>query len=456
LLEGRRCRWRRALRRRLGGRAAKASLGEFAEPEPDARLADAAATSPTLGVMVSKARPIVMLLPLAAALVAAGPAQAGERRVPEGFYGVNWNRAGTSAPGATQGRQFRLMARSGVESVRTVFSWAGAQPSAGEPTRFVDTDRAVALAARHGIRLLPIVIYTPTWAARYPERGGSPPARVADFAAYLDALVRRYGPAGTFWAGRPDLPRRPVRQWQIWNEPHFDAYWYAEGESEQSWARGYARLLRAAYDAIKRRDPRAKVVTAALAGFAWNHLAALYREGARGHFDAAALNIFTIEPANVLRGVSKMRALLRFFGEGRKRVWITETTWPAAEGRALEANREDWHFAWQTTPRGMANRLSRLYVLTARYRRPLRIGPVFWYTFATAYKGIDLFDYGGLARFDENVFYPQPALRAYARSARRHQGCRKRRDGRCRRFPPALAERPPIPRLSAPSSPDGL
>jgi hypothetical protein len=376
---------------------------------------------------------IFTLLLLSAVLIATGTAQAGQRSVPRGFYGVNWNRAGTSAPGTTQGRQFRLMARSGVESVRTVFSWAAAQPRAHGRVRFVDTDRAVALAARHGIRLLPIVIYTPKWAARYPERGASPPERAADFAAYLDTLVRRYGPAGVFWKRRSDLPRRPVRQWQIWNEPQFDAYWYAVGESEQAWAPGYARLLRAAYDAIKRRDPRAQVVTAGLAGFAWNHLAALYREGVGGHFDATAINLFTSSPANVLRAVGKVRGVLRLFGEGHKQVWVTETTWPAAEGRALEANREEWVFAWQTTPRGMANRLSRLYALTARYRRALGIGPVFWYTFATTYKGIDLFDYGGLTRFDDDVFYPQPALRAYARSARRHEGCLKRRDGSCRR-----------------------
>ena len=43
------------------------------------------------------------------------------------------------------------MAKSGVESVRTVFSWAAAQPVAGQPPSFTDTDHVVALAAAHRI-----------------------------------------------------------------------------------------------------------------------------------------------------------------------------------------------------------------------------------------------------------------------------------------------------------------
>ena len=58
------------------------------------------------------------------------------------------------------------MARSGVETVRTVFDWSRAQPAPGV-TSFTETDRLVTLAAAHRIDLLPVVIYSPGWAAEY-------------------------------------------------------------------------------------------------------------------------------------------------------------------------------------------------------------------------------------------------------------------------------------------------
>ena len=81
----------------------------------------------------------------------------------------------------------------------------------------------------------------------------------------------------------------------------------------------------------------------------------------------------------------------------------------------------------------MAARLSELYQRAVRVRRRDGIGRVYWYTWATKYSGDDIFDYGGLLRWDGGAFQPQPALKAYAKSARAHQGCRKTSAGRCAR-----------------------
>jgi hypothetical protein len=61
-------------------------------------------------------------------LATAPPAEAAKRRVPHGFFGVTYDRGVTRAPEHTQEAQAALMARSGVESVRSVFSWARADP----------------------------------------------------------------------------------------------------------------------------------------------------------------------------------------------------------------------------------------------------------------------------------------------------------------------------------------
>jgi hypothetical protein len=371
-----------------------------------------------------------LLLPaIAAALLAAAPAaEAAARKVPHGFYGVMWDRAAAAAPDSQQAALWNLMARSGVEAVRTEFSWARAQPVGGEAPSFAATDKVVALAAARRIDVLPIVLRTPTWAARNPAAGvASPPARPADFTAYLEALVRRYGPQGSFWSERPDLPRRPLREWQIWNEPHLDSYWQSRGR----WAPGYAELLRASNAALKRADPGSVTVLSGLADFVWTHLRRLYRAGIRGHYDVAAVNFFTRRPALVLRGLRYVRRALRRGGEPHKRIWLTETTWPASKGR-VDKPRVAWQLQWETTDRGMARRLTTFYSLAQRFRQPLRLDRVYWYTWASAYNDGDLFDYSGLVQFAGDSFTRRRALAAYARSARLAQGCRKTAAGICR------------------------
>jgi hypothetical protein len=364
-----------------------------------------------------------------AALGGVAPAQA---RVPQGFFGVMWDRAVTGASDSEQGQQWDLMATSGVESVRAVFYWSAAQPEAGQAFDYARTDRVVSLAAAHNVKLLPVVLGTPGWAARRPGDAGSPPRRHGDYTAYLRALVLRYGPAGSFWDEHSALPRRPLREWQIWNEPHLDEYWSTNGQGAGSWAPDYVRLLRASKSTIESVDRGATIVLAGLADFSWKHLTRLYRHGVRGHFDVAAMNLFTSRPRKVLRGLSLFRSSLRRGGERTKPVWLTETTWPAGKG-LVPRPRPAWQRAWYTTDDGMAQRLTRLYALAARKRRKFRLGRVFWYTWASTYRDGDLFDYAGLIRYAGGQFEPRPALDAYEASARRFEGCTKTRTGVCPR-----------------------
>jgi hypothetical protein len=76
-------------------------------------------------------RPLILLAATVALLLVGSPPAMAKRKVPQGFYGVMWDRAATDAPDAEQEAQWSLMASSGVESVRTVFNWARAQPEPG-------------------------------------------------------------------------------------------------------------------------------------------------------------------------------------------------------------------------------------------------------------------------------------------------------------------------------------
>jgi len=365
---------------------------------------------------MSRMQRLIVLAALAATLLAAAPAQA---RAPRGFYGVMWDRAAMNGSPTDQDAQWARMRRSGVESVRLVFSWERAQPEAGVPPDFSETDAVVERAARNRIRLLPVVLNTPGWAEKYPGRHGSPPEFASDYAAFMSALVARYGPGGTFWTERPDLPQRPLREWQIWNEPHLDFYWYTPSD-DGAWARQYVELLKAAKRAIKTGDPGAQVVLAGFADASWRVLARAYRAGARRAFDVATINLFTGRPGFVMAAVRLTRRVLRRYHEPRKPIWVTETTFPAAKGLVPPPD-EAWKRRWYTTKRGMASRLTELYRLGATNARRLRLRRIYWYTWASSYRGQDdLFDYSGLLSVDEDgVATAQPALRAFRRATRR-------------------------------------
>ena len=384
-----------------------------------------------LGSM-SLPRLLACLVALGLVLAFVPAADAAKRRVPFGFYGVMWDGAGVHASDRQVEAQWGLMASSGVESVRVTFSWAAVQPTSDGPLDFSTTDGRVALASRHGIALAPVVLYTPAWASRDPGAFGSVPARPGDYAAFMRALVQRYGPDGSFWRENPSLPKRPIRDWQVWNEVHFDIYWDVPGDSSTRWAEEYVDLLRATKPALEAADPGSRLVVGGLADRSWDNLALLYRNGARGLFDVVALHIFTGSPQFVIQGAGLMREVMRQNGDARTPLWITETTFPAGKGQAPRP-RLAWQRDWYSTARGAAKRLRQLYRLGARSRRTLKLERISWYTWSSSYSGSLLWNYSGLTRYRNAGFQKRPFLRAYRSSARGHEGCAKTRRGRCAR-----------------------
>ena len=359
----------------------------------------------------------LLALAAAATLLLADAPQAwpATPRVPSGFFGATWDGSAALSSEEEQERQFALMARSGVDSVRVVFSWAEMEP-APLAFDFDRPDRLVALAARHGVGLLPVILHPPDWAEEWTGAEGTPPRDPEEYARLLRELVRRYGPSGSFWPLHPELPRRPLREWQIWNEPHLDGYWNERGDP---WPPGYTALLAAAHRAIKQEDGGARVVLAALADFSWRHLARIYRNGGRGLFDVAAINLYTSRPELVVRGLRHFRRTMNRRGDARRPVYLTEVGWPASLGR-IPRPAARWQRAWETTDRGMARRVTRFFGLAAARRRGLGLRRVYWYNWASSYRPGSIFNFMGLTRFDGQSIQAKPALRAFRASVRRY------------------------------------
>src|SRR5438105_14756282 len=166
-------------------------------------------------------------LPLAVVALVAAPAGCGagshhkrstssvapaQRVLPGGIVGVMFD-GPVTADGVDLGRQLDLAVASGVESLRVSVDWSAAQPYrsfaqvpagqrdqftdvGGVPTRFAPLDRIVGAAAARGLTVLPVVEHAPGWDAQHPGSPASNPSSPAPYAAFLTALVKRYGTRG--------------------------------------------------------------------------------------------------------------------------------------------------------------------------------------------------------------------------------------------------------------------
>lgn len=341
-----------------------------------------------------------------AVLVIAGAAAPAQARVPAGWLGVSLNDFALS-PKVDLDREAGVMSRAGIQSVRLPVFWDRVEPARGV-FRLAELDRAVGAAATQNLNALVVVNgATPRWESPR-KRVGAAPKHNSDYLALLTELMDRYGPGGTYWAAHPEVPNRPVRAWQIWNEPELPGSWWP-----QPFAKRYVKLLRESYAAVKRRDPGAIVVTAGLTNFSWKDLESMYKAGARGSFDMVAVHPYTFLVRNVFRIADKVRAVMRRHGDGAKPMVISELSWFSSR-RYLGP-----YELFSVSEADQAKRLSQAIRGLAARRKRDRIAGVYWYTWVSPKRGSQsVFDYAGLRRLGTHGPVDKPALGAMRKVAR--------------------------------------
>jgi hypothetical protein len=200
-----------------------------------------------------------------------------------------------------------------------------------------------------------------------------------------------------------------VNTFEVWNEPNVQQSWGKAFSPKQ-----YASLVEATYRAVKKVDPTSTVVLGGLApasssqdGTSIAPLAffrALYAAGIKGYFDAAADHPYTFpnlplpasSPFDPFNYLLQMHATMVQYGDGSKRIWLTEFGAPTGENsqavsRSAQAVMISQAFGWAEA-------------------RPW-IGPLFIFSWEdTAVDGeFGLYTRGGAAK---------PAAAVYARAAR--------------------------------------
>ncbi len=325
----------------------------------------------------------------ATALVLLLSAAATALALPHGFWGVS--------PQATlSAEQFQRLHRGGVESVRIPVSWAAVEPSRGGAPDFSGIDPLVAGAAAAGIEVLPFAYDAPTWAVRRAVVPGSHGLTKApltlpvksglqrsSWAKFLKLLVGRYGPKGSFWAENPGLPKRPIRIWQIWNEPNFKYFVVRPNPAD------YGKLLKISYAAIHGADPGAKLILGGMfaeprearykrkppqAYFATDFLDKLYRStpGINGMFAGVALHPYTAEYKQLTPVIEAFRRVLAEHHDAGKQLWITEIGWSSEP-----ISRRD---SFAKGPSGQVAQLKGAFKLFERKQRAWNLKRIYWFS----------------------------------------------------------------------------
>jgi hypothetical protein len=167
------------------------------------------------------------------------------------------------------------------------------------------------------------------------------------------------------------LPKLPITDWQLWNEPNSPLFWKPSPD-----AGDYVALLRGFDSAVRGADPAARIMLGGLfptprGGIDMtDFVSSLYRGGAKGLFDSVALHPYAATPAVALARVGQMRAALDRLGDPGARLWITEVGWASAgQPSGLTVG-----------PERQADYLTQTFELAARERERLGLDGVIWYS----------------------------------------------------------------------------
>jgi len=344
--------------------------------------------------MLNVSRKTRALTAALAVVLALGAFAASAAAVPAKFFGV-------VPQSSLSQEQFNTLKKGGVKEMRVALIWAGVQPTRGGALNWADFDATVERAAKSGVEPLPFIVGAPSWAVPAANVPGAPgakaPARLpvagaagTAWSTFLKAAVARYGTGGSFWSENPSVPAKPVKAWQIWNEPNFKYFVTHPNPAE------YGKLVKLSSTAIKAADPSAQVILAGLyskpAGarylkgkkvihatspnwFASYFLEQMYKTnpGIKSRFQGVALHPYVARYTSLPGEIEEVRGVMTRSGDGAKGLWVTELGW-SSEAPQGPSN------VFAVGPAGQARELKGAFTLLKRDAAKFRLQRVYWFS----------------------------------------------------------------------------
>jgi hypothetical protein len=231
---------------------------------------------------------------------------------PFGINGCTWSHLGANTGKFDREAGLKRLAalkESGARWDRFDLWWGRVEP---EPDTFGwdDYDWVFARYREAGIEVMPILCYASAWS----PNNAAPVTDVERerYARYVFEAVSRY--------------KKTVHTWEIWNEPNILPFW-----SPRPHAPDYAALLKLAYAAAKKADPKCTVVGVATAGTDLPFIEDVLRLGGGDHFDVLSIHPYqgdlgSLSPdaGGLFEQIHAVRALLGKYDHADKPIHLTE------------------------------------------------------------------------------------------------------------------------------------
>jgi hypothetical protein len=325
------------------------------------------------------------------------------------FYGVYYQPQGKAA------KDFRKMQDANVKHARMSLRWASVQPREGEAPNWSNYDDVIGDMAARGVRVLPILFTSPRWAAK---SGTYPPLKTKKarqgWKAFVRGAVNRYGRGGTYWTtgyltDHPGKSPKPIKAWQVWNEPNLQHYFKAKKRRVAK----YATLLQLAHEAVNDADRKASVVLGGLVGngrpsgslHGWTFLKKLYnKKGARKNFDVAAIHPYSTTMYYLKKWMKKFHRVLAQHRDGKKPVWVTEIAWGSASPDNI---------GFRKGPQGQKRMLKKAFSMFWRTRNKFSTRRVIWFSFRDPKHGNQRCSFCGSSGLLKSNFDKKPAWKGF-------------------------------------------
>lgn len=241
-------------------------------------------------------------------------------------------------------------------------TWKDINPAPGV-WKYEQLDAMVSLAESHNADICLVLGMTPQWAATDPHAPhaapwigpgtNSPPKDLKTWEEYVIHTVNRY-------KGR-------IKFYQIWNEPQLADFWYPYSDIDI-----LGRMTRIAYSTIRRIDPAAKVVSAAVLprpSSGGVRRGRKYLQALKKHnwpIDIHAAHIYPEQnkpPKRFKKLVQRWKTTLKLIRAPKKPLWITEMNYNLHHGEIPHSS------------------IPQYIRMTDKHADDLGVSRVYWYTF---------------------------------------------------------------------------
>lgn len=206
----------------------------------------------------------------------------------------------------------------GIHWLREDFRFSRICRDAVDTYYFDDYDELLKKTDKNGVLVLPIL-------QAYDNELGRHRPDLVPIYEHPEEWRRFVRATVTHYKGR-------LRHWEIWNEPD-GGFWKPAPDAAQ-----YVRLLKIAYEEIKRIDPENQVIIGGLISWNAEYMQSLYNAGAKGYFDVVAVHPYHLGPdanAQVAWEYADFRKVLAKNGQQDMEIWITESGGTSFKGQLI-------------------------------------------------------------------------------------------------------------------------